>query len=67
MLNDIFHDLSEPAKVLGELRRVLKSDGILSFTDHHMKEDQILAGVTNEGLFKLSKKGERTYTFVKVE
>jgi ubiquinone/menaquinone biosynthesis C-methylase UbiE len=65
LLYDIFHHLSDRNKVLKELHRVLKPDGVLSFSDHHMEEDEILSGVTNSGLFRLLKKGRRTYSFSK--
>jgi ubiquinone/menaquinone biosynthesis C-methylase UbiE len=65
LLYDIFHHLSDPNGVLKELHRVLKPDGILSFGDHHMKENEIVSQVTNSGLFRLSRKSERTYTFLK--
>jgi ubiquinone/menaquinone biosynthesis C-methylase UbiE len=65
LLYDIFHHLSEPDLILKELRRVLKLDGVLSFSDHHMKENEIISRVTNSGLFKLARKGQRTYTFLK--
>jgi len=65
LLYDIFHHLSDPDVVLKELYRVLKPDGILSFGDHHMKENEIVTEVTNSGLFRLSGKGQRTYTFLK--
>jgi ubiquinone/menaquinone biosynthesis C-methylase UbiE len=65
LLYDIFHDLSEPREILEELHRVLKPDGILSFNDHHMKENEIISKVTKSGLFKLSQKGKRTYSFLK--
>jgi ubiquinone/menaquinone biosynthesis C-methylase UbiE len=65
LLYDTYHDLNEPKAVLQELHRVLKSDGMLSFTDHHMKEEEIVSKVTSGGLFRLSKKGKRTYSFVK--
>jgi ubiquinone/menaquinone biosynthesis C-methylase UbiE len=67
ILYDVFHEISEPDEVLRELRRVLKPAGTLSFRDHHIMEDEILAGVTGSGLFRLSKKGKRTYSFVKIE
>jgi len=67
LLYDIFHHLSDPDVVLKELHRVLKPDGILSFGDHHMKEKEIVAEVTKDQLFRLLKKGERTYTFLKGE
>jgi len=65
LLYDTFHHLSNPDTVLKELHRVLKPDGILSFSDHHMKEDKILSQVTDKGLFKLSRKGKKTYSFSK--
>jgi ubiquinone/menaquinone biosynthesis C-methylase UbiE len=65
LLYDIFHHLSDPNGVLRELHRVLKPDGILSFSDHHMKENEIVSVVTNSGLFRLSGKGQRTYSFLK--
>jgi ubiquinone/menaquinone biosynthesis C-methylase UbiE len=67
LLYDAFHDLSDPGGVLKELHRVLKANGVLSFSDHHMKEYEIVSGVTNGRLFRLSRKGERTYTFSKQE
>jgi ubiquinone/menaquinone biosynthesis C-methylase UbiE len=65
LLYDTFHDLSRPDDVLRELHRVLKSVGTLSFSDHHMNENDILARVTNTGLFKLHTKGKKTYSFLK--
>jgi ubiquinone/menaquinone biosynthesis C-methylase UbiE len=66
LLYDIFHHLSDPNRILEELYRVLKPDGTLSFSDHHMKENEIVSGVTNSGLFKLARKSQRTYTFSKL-
>lgn len=65
LLYDTLHELSDPNRVLEELYRVLKPNGILSFSDHHMKEDEILSKVTSRGLFRLSRKGRRTYSFLK--
>jgi ubiquinone/menaquinone biosynthesis C-methylase UbiE len=66
LLYDTLHDLGEPDRVLAELHRVLKPDGILSFSDHHLKENEIISRVTDKDLFKLSKKGEKVYNFAKV-
>jgi len=66
LLYDTFHDLSQPDDVMQELHRVLKRVGTLSFSDHHMKEQDILLRVTKTGMFKLSKKGKKTYSFSKV-
>jgi ubiquinone/menaquinone biosynthesis C-methylase UbiE len=65
LLYDVFHGLKNQNTVLEELHRVLKQDGILSFSDHHLKEPDILSRVTEGKLFRLLKKGEHTYSFVK--
>jgi len=66
LLYDILHDLSEPDKILTELYRVLKPDGVLSFNDHHMKiESEIMSKLTGKGLFKLSSKGKKAHSFTK--
>ena len=67
LLYDTFHSLSDPNGVLEELHRVLKPEGVLSLSDHHMKEDEIMSKVTYRGLFRPSRKGERTYSFLKEE
>lgn len=66
LLYDTFHDLSQPDDVLRELHRVLKSEGILSLSDHHMNEKEILTKITNTGLFRLLKKGKKTYSFSRI-
>jgi len=65
LLYDVFHDLEDQPAVLNEIHRVLKQNGVLSFSDHHLKEQAILLSVTNEELFKLLRRQEHTYTFGK--
>jgi ubiquinone/menaquinone biosynthesis C-methylase UbiE len=67
LLYDTYHGLGEPKKVLKELHRVLKLDGILSFSDHHMKKEEIMTKVTSGGLFCLRNRGKRTFGFSRVE
>jgi ubiquinone/menaquinone biosynthesis C-methylase UbiE len=65
LLYDAFHLINNPYVILEELYRILKLDGILSFSDHHMKDAQIRSRIAENGLFRLAKKGKRTYTFLK--
>jgi len=65
LLYDTFHDLTDPDGVLKELHRILKPNSILSFSDHHMKKDEIVSEITKKSLFKLSKKEKRSYIFLK--
>lgn len=64
-LYDTFHKLSDPNGVLEELHRILKLNGILSFSDHHMKENDIVSKITDRGLFRLSKMSKKTYSFLR--
>lgn len=66
LLYDVFHHLREPAPVLAEMHRVLVPKGVLSFSDHHMQDDEIVAGVTVGGLFELARRGRWTHTFTKM-
>lgn len=65
LLYDTYHDLENPDDVLEELHRILKPNSTLSFSDHHMREEEILARITGGGLFRLSSKDKKTYSFLK--
>jgi predicted transcriptional regulator YheO len=54
-------------KVLIELHRVLKSDAVMCFSDHHMKEIEIIKKLAEKGFFKLKRKGRRTLSLCKVQ
>ena len=65
LVYDVFHDLKNPSTVLIELNRVLKVNGRLSFSDHHMRENEIITAMTWGSLFRLASKRKWTYSFVK--
>lgn len=65
LLYDTYHDLTNPDGVLDELHRILKPNSILSFSDHHLKEDEVLVKLTSGDLFELSRKGKKTYSFLR--
>ena len=66
MCFDVFHDITNKIDLLKEFHRVLKSNGILSFDDHHLKEEEIIALITSEKLFKLSEKQDKQFNFIKL-
>ena len=63
---DVLHHLSHPEDILAELSRVLKPDGILSVSDHHLKEEEITNNITASGYFRLLRRGEKVYNFARV-
>lgn len=66
ILNDVFHELDDPEGVLAELHRIMRPDGTLSFSDHHMNEEEVLSRVTKKELFRFLSKVYKAYTFRKV-
>jgi ubiquinone/menaquinone biosynthesis C-methylase UbiE len=67
LLYDVFHNLVRPDEVLREIHRVLKAEGTLSFSDHHMKEEEVFTQVTGAGIFRFVRKGRKTYSFAKAD
>lgn len=65
LLYDVFHGLEDQTAVLNGLHRVLKPNGLLSFSDHHMQEEDIVTRITASGQFKLQRKNQHTYSFIK--
>lgn len=62
---DTYHALSEPDKILKELHRILKPGGILSFSEHHLEEKEIVKKLTEDGFFQLKEKGKWAHSFEK--
>ena len=67
LLYDVLSWLSGQQAILTELHRILKKDGILSFSNHHMSYDEIVSRVTGGQLFRLVSKGKHTYSLSKQE
>jgi len=63
LLHDVLHDVHTPRPLMRELHRVLKPEGVLSFSDRHMKEEEIVDCLTSDGLFCRLRRGRRTYSF----
>jgi len=64
-LYDTYHDLAEPGRVLQELHRILKPGGMLAFSDHHMRDEQIVSEIAGVGPFRLQKRNKKTYSFLR--
>jgi ubiquinone/menaquinone biosynthesis C-methylase UbiE len=60
---DVFHLLEDPQGVLREFHRSLKPQGTLYVNDHHMKDEEILKGVSSSGLFAIRKLYGKTFHF----
>jgi ubiquinone/menaquinone biosynthesis C-methylase UbiE len=67
LLYDAFHGFDDQNAVLSELHRMLKPNGVLSFSDIHLEKKDIVSSVTSCNLFKLKSKNQLTYTFAKKE
>jgi len=65
ILNDVLHELDDSDAVLAELHRILKLEGTLFFSDHHMNEKDFMTMLTQKGLFRYSRKGYKAYLFSK--
>lgn len=65
LLYDMLHDLENKDGVIAELHRVLKPNGILSVSDHHIKNEDLISRVTANNLFELSAKRKATVSFTK--
>jgi ubiquinone/menaquinone biosynthesis C-methylase UbiE len=62
-LFDVLHHLRNWDANVSEIRRVLTSDGILAVSDHHMKNEDVIAAVTESGLFRYEGIAKRAFRF----
>jgi len=65
LVYDVLHDLSNRDDVLREIERILKPDGILSVSDHHMRGPDVVTQITSGRRFRLASSGRLTYSFAK--
>ena len=63
LLYDVLHHLDETGGVLAQFHRVLKPEGLLSVSDHHLQEAAVLSAITGGGFFRLASRNRRTYEF----
>ena len=63
---DVMHAIADKNKLVKEFHRVLKSDGYLSFDDHHYTEEEIMNIFSNSNLFELEEQKDKVFNFKKV-
>ncbi len=51
LLYDVLHKFKKAPEVLAGIKRVLKPEGILSVSDHHLRESTVFEKVTTRALF----------------
>ena len=65
ILNDVFHEGDDPDAVLAELHRILKPEGVLFFSDHHMNDKDVMTKLMQKGLFRYSRNSYKAFLFSK--
>ena len=63
LLYDVMHGIPEPRRTVEQVHRVLKPEGALSVSDHHLSEEVLLATITAGGYFQLTGHCAWTYGF----
>ncbi len=65
ILFDVLHEIENLEKVLKDFYSILKVNGVLYVSDHHLKEKEIFSKIINSGFFKFFGKSKKTYNFLK--
>lgn len=63
---DVLHLIADIPTMLADMHRVLKANGVLSVSDHHLPDEEILRRITEGGLFSLAVRGRWTFQFVPI-
>jgi ubiquinone/menaquinone biosynthesis C-methylase UbiE len=66
LLYDVLHGLSQPDAVLAGLHQVLRPEGILSVSDHHVKEVSLLSLITRNGFYRFTERSRKSMQFQKM-
>ena len=65
LMYDVLHELPDYESVLRDFHQLLKPNGVLSLSDHHLADAELLSKVTGSGLFMLAARTKRTHQFAK--
>ena len=67
LLYDVLHLLADGVDVLSAMHRLLKPAGVMSVSDHHMKEADIRSQIAGGGIFCFEGRSRTTMQFTRVE
>jgi ubiquinone/menaquinone biosynthesis C-methylase UbiE len=62
---DVLHAITDKNKLLKEFHIVLKSNGYLSFDDHHYTEKEIMKIISGSDLFELEEQQDKIFNYKK--
>lgn len=63
LMHDVLHELDDPAAVISGIERVLRPEGVLAVSDHHMRSKAIVHAVTSGGVFGLANRSKDVHCF----
>jgi ubiquinone/menaquinone biosynthesis C-methylase UbiE len=67
LMHDVLHELDDAATVIVGIERVLKPEGVLAVSDHHMRSSAIVHAVTSRGVFALARCSKDVHCFKRRE
>ncbi|NHK30991.1 MAG: class I SAM-dependent methyltransferase [Asgard group archaeon] len=63
LMYDVIHMFNDPIEIFREIHRIIKPNGLLSICNPHMKEKNIIKKIEENSNFKLTSKGDKTFSF----
>lgn len=66
LMYDVLHEIEDQSSVITCIHRLLKADGLLSVSDHYLKEKEIHDALASKGLFRMRDRGRRTIQYERV-
>ena len=65
LLYDVLHDINEPQEILNNISSLLKPNGVLSVSDHHLGEAKIMSLMTEGGMYYFLDKKKKYFRFAR--
>ncbi|MHA1229311.1 MAG: class I SAM-dependent methyltransferase [Candidatus Helarchaeota archaeon] len=65
ILFDVIHEIDDKQNLFDEMYRILKSNGILSVSDHHFQKEELLSLVLSTNKYELKDRIKNIFNFIK--